>query len=155
MSQLEQFKRFPCYKCMDPVKENIPTEDLAWDSFQMIHSEQDSVYETPNNTNEKKQTENMGHGNGSLGLNSFGTAIETSRHLVDPKPPVDPYVEELLEAKRCLQEQLQEISSEGTSEEEKGKESPLPPTLGEHQMWYLGNWQSIQNALKPKSECHF
>ena len=122
MSQLEQFKRLPCYRCMDPVKENIPTEDLAWDSFQMIHSEQDSVYETPNNTNEKKQIDNTGHGNGSLGLNSFGTAIDTSRHLVDPEPPVDPYIEELLETKRRLQEKLQEISSEGTSEGGKGKE---------------------------------
>ena len=154
MSQLEQFKRLPCYKCMDPVKENIPIEDLPWDSFQMVHSEQDSVYETPNYMNEKKQIENMGHENRSLGLNSFGTAIDTLRHLVDLELPIDPYVEELLEAKRCLQEQLQEISSEGTSIEDKGRESTLPPTLGEHQMQYLGNWQSIRNILEPKSECH-
>ena len=127
---------------------------MAWDSFQMIHLEQDSVYETPNATNEKKQIENMGQGNGSLGLNSFGTAIDTSRHLVDPEPPVDPYIKELLETKRHLQEQLQEISSEGTSEGDKGKESPLPPTLGEHQMQYLGNWQFIRNVLEPKSESH-
>ena len=152
MSQLEQFKSLPCYQCLDPVKENIPTEDLTWDSFQMIHLEQDSVFETPNATNEK---ENTVQGNGSLGLNSFGTAIDTSRHLVDPKPPVDPYVEELLETKRRLQEQLQEISSEETSEGDKGKESPLPPTLGEHQMQYLDNWQSIRNVLEPKNESHF
>ena len=149
-SQLEQFQNLPCYRCLDPIKENIPTEDLAWDNFQMIRLEPDSVYETPNATNEKKQIGNMGQGDGSLGLNSFGTAIDTSRYLVDPEPPVDSYVEELLETKRCLQEQLQEISSEGT----KGKESPLPPTLGEHQMQYLGNWQSIRNKLKSKSESH-
>ena len=154
MSQLEWFKSLPCYRCYDPVKENIPNEDLAWDNFQMIHSEPDSVYETPNTTNDKKQIDNMGQGNGSPGLNSFGTAIDTSRHLVDPDPPVDSYVEELLEMKRCLQEQLQEISSEGTSKGDKGKEPPLPPTLGEHQMRYLGNWQSIRDVLEPRSDSH-
>ena len=102
----------------------------------------------------KKQIENMGQGNGSIGLNSFGTAIDTSRHLVDPESPVDPYIEELLGTKRHLQEQHQEISSKGSSEGDKGKESPLPPTLGEHQMQYLGNWQSIKNVLEPKSESH-
>ena len=105
-----------------PIKENIPTEDLAWDNFQMIHLEQDSVNETPNATKEKKQIKNTGQGNGSLGLNSFGTAIDTLRHLADSEPPEDPYVEELLETKRRLQEKLQEISSEGTSEGGKGKE---------------------------------
>ena len=153
MSQLEQFKNVPCYRCYDPVKENIPNEDLAWDNFQMIHSEPDSVYETPNATNDKKQMLNMGQGNRSSGLNSFGTAIDTLRHLVDPDP-VDSYVEELLETKRCLQEQLQEISSEGTIEGDNGKELPLPPTLGEHQMRYLGNWQSIRDVLEPRSDGH-
>ena len=152
MSQLEQFKKVPCYRCYDPVKENIPNEDLAWDNFQMIHSEPDSVYETPNATNDKRQIDNTGQGNGSPGLNSFRTAIDTSRHLVDPDHPVDSYVEELLETKRCLQEQLQEISSEGPSEGDKGKEPPLPPTLGEHQMRYLGNWQSIRDVLEPRSD---
>ena len=80
MSQLEQFKKVPCYRCYDPVKENLPNEDLAWDNFQMIHSEPDSVYETPNVTNDKKQSLNVGQGSGSTGLNSFGTAINTSRH---------------------------------------------------------------------------
>ena len=153
-SQLEQFQSLPRYRCLDPIKENIPTQDLARDNFQMIHLEPDLVYETPNTTNEKKQIDNMGQGNGSLGLNSFGTAIDTWRYLVDPEPPVDSYVEELLETKRHLQEQLQEISSEGTSEGAKGKESPLPLTLGEHQMQYLGNWQSIRKVLEPKSESH-
>ena len=153
MSQLEQFKNVPCYRCYDPVKENIPNEDLAWDNFQMIHSEPESVYETPNAINDKKQMVNTGQGNGSPGLNSFGTAIDTSRHLVDPDP-VDSYVEELLETKRRLQEQLQEISSEGTSEGDKGKEPPLPPTLGEAQMRYLGNWQSIRDVLEPRNDNH-
>ena len=71
---------------------------LVWDNFQMIHSEPDSVYETPNVTNDKKQSLNVGQGNGSTDLNSFGTAINTSRRLVDPDP-VDSYVEELLETK--------------------------------------------------------
>ena len=128
MSQLEQFKNVPCYRCYDPVKENIPNEDLAWDNFQMIHSEPDSVYETPSAINDKKQMVNMGQGNRSPGLNSFGTATDTSRHLVDPDP-VDSYVEELLETKRCLQEQLQEISSEGTSEEDKGERTASPSNL--------------------------
>ena len=92
MGQLEQFKNVPCYKCYDPVKENLPNEDLAWDNFQMIHSEPDSVYETPNVTNDKKQSLNVGQESGSTGLNSFGTAINTSRHLVDPDS-VDSYVE--------------------------------------------------------------
>ena len=87
-------------------------------------------------------------------MNSFGTAIGTSRQLVDPDHPVDFYVEELLETKRCLQEQLQEISSEGTSEGDPGKEPSLPPTLGEHQMRYLGNWQSIRDVLGPRSDSH-
>ena len=81
MSQLEQFKNVPCYKCYDPVKENLPNEDLAWDNFQMIHSEPDSVYETPHVTNNKKQSLNVGQESGSTGLNSFGTTINTSRHL--------------------------------------------------------------------------
>ena len=153
MSQLEQFKNVPCYRCYDPVKENLPNEDLVWDNFQMIHSEPDLVYETPSVTNDKKQSLNVGQGNGSPGLNSFGTAIDTLRHLVDPDP-VDSYVEELLETKRCLQEQLQEISSEGTSEGDKGKELPLPPTLGKHQMRYLGNWQSIRDVLEQRSDGH-
>ena len=119
----------------------------------MIHSEPDSVYETPNAINDKKQMVNTGQGNGSPGLNSFGTAIATSRHLVDPDP-VDSHVEELLETKRCLQQQLQEISSEGTSEGDKGKELPLPPTLGEAQMRYLGNWQSIRDVLEPRNDNH-
>ena len=153
MSQLEQFKNVPCYRCYDPVKENLPNKDLVWDNFQMINLEPDSVYETPNATNDKKQSLNAGQGNGSPGLNSFGTAIDTSRHLVDPDP-VDSYVEELLETKRCLQEQLQEISSEGTSEGDKGKELPLPPMLGEHQMRYLGNWQSIRDVLEPRNDGH-
>ena len=46
------------------------------------------------------------------------------------------------------------ISSEGTSKGDKGKELPLPPTLGEHQMRYLGNWQSIRDVLEPKSDGH-
>ena len=79
MSQLEQFKNVPCYRCYDPVKENLPNEDLVWDNFQMIHSEPDLVYETPNVTNDKKQSLNMGQGNGSTDLNSFGTAINTLR----------------------------------------------------------------------------
>ena len=33
MSQLEQFKSVPCYRCYDPVKENLPNEDLVWDNF--------------------------------------------------------------------------------------------------------------------------
>ena len=37
MSQLEQFKNVPCYRCYDPVKENLSNEDLVWDNFQMIH----------------------------------------------------------------------------------------------------------------------
>ena len=127
MSQLEQFKKVPCYRCYDQVKENLPNGDLAWDNFQMIHSEPDSVYETPNVTNDKKQSLNVGQEGGSTGLNSFGTAINTLRHLVDPDP-VDSYVEQLLETKWHLQEQLQEISSEGTSKEDKGKELP-PPEL--------------------------
>ena len=104
----------------------------------MIHSEPDSVYETPNVTNDRKQSPKVGQESRNTGLNTFGTAINTSRHLVDPDP-VDSYVEQLLETKRHLQEQLQEISSEGTGKEDKGKELPLPPTLGEHQMRYLGN----------------
>ena len=72
---------------------------------------------------------NVGQGNGSTDLNSFGTAINTLRCLVD-QDPVDSYVEELLETKQCLQEQLQEISSDRTSEGDKGKELPLPPMLG-------------------------
>ena len=71
---------------------------MVWDNFQMIHSEPDLVYETPNVTNDKKQLLNMGQENGSTDLNSFGTAINTSRYLVDPDP-VDSYVEELLETK--------------------------------------------------------
>ena len=98
MSQLEQFKNVPCFRCYDSVKENLPNEDLVWDNFQMIHSEPDSVYETPNVTNDKKQSLNVGQGNGSTDLNSFGTAINTSRCLVDPDP-VDSHVEELLETK--------------------------------------------------------
>ena len=137
MSQLEQFKKVPCYRCYDPVKENLPSEDLAWDNFQMVHPEPDSVYETPNITNDNKRSPNVGQKSGSTALNSFGTATNISRHLVDPDP-IDFYVEQLLETKQCLQEQLQEISSEGTGEED--KELPLPPTLGEHQMKYLGNW---------------
>ena len=74
-----------------------------WDNFQMIHSEPDSVYETPNVTNNKEQSLNVGQGNESTDLNSFGTAINTSRCLVDPDP-VDSYVEELLETKQRLQE---------------------------------------------------
>ena len=58
--QLKQFKKIPCYRCYDPVKENLPNEDLALDNFQMIHSEPDSVYETPNVTNDKKQSLNVG-----------------------------------------------------------------------------------------------
>ena len=153
MSQLEQFKNVPCHRCYDPVKENLPNEDLAWDNFQRIHSGPDSVYETPNVTNNKKQSLNVGQGNGSTGLNSFGTAINTLRHLVD-LDPVDSYVEELLETKQCLQEQLQEISSEGTSEGDKGKELPFPLTLGEHQMRYLHNWQSVRDVLEPRSKGH-
>ena len=153
ISQLEQFKNVPCYKCYDPVKENLPNEDLAWDNFQMIHSEPDLVYETPNVTNDKKQSLNVGQESGSTGLNSFGTAINTLIHLVDPDP-VDSYVEQLLETKQCLQEQLQEISSEGTGEEDKDKELPLPSTLGEHQMRYLLNWQSVRDVLEPRSDGH-
>ena len=95
----------------------------------------------------------MGQGNRSTDLNSFGTAINTLRCLVDPDP-VDSYVEELLETKRHLQEQLQEISSEGTSEGDKGKGLPLPPKLGKHQRRYLGNWQSIRDVLEPRSDGH-
>ena len=153
MSQIEQFKNVPCYKCYDPVKENLPNEDLAWDHFQMIHSEPDSVYETPNVTYDKKQSPKVGQESGNTGLNSFGTAINALRHLVDPDP-VDSYVEQLLETKQHLQEQLQEISSEGTGEEDKGKELPLPPTLGENQMRYLGNWQSVRDVLEPRSDGH-
>ena len=105
MSQLEQFKNVPCYRCYDPVKENLPNEDLAWDNFQMIHLEPDSVYETPNITYDKKQSPKVGQESGNTGLNSFGTAINTSRHLVDPDP-VDSYVEQLLETKQHLQEQF-------------------------------------------------
>ena len=53
-----------------------------------------------------------------------------------------------------MQEQLQEISSEGTGEGDKDRELPLPPTLGEHQMRYLGNWQSVRDVLEPRSDGH-
>ena len=49
---------------------------------------------------------------------------------------------------------MQEISSEGTCEGDKGKELPLPPMLGENQMRYLGNWQSIRDVLEPRSDGH-
>ena len=49
---------------------------------------------------------------------------------------------------------MQEISSEGTGEEDKDKEMPLPPTLGEHQLRYLGNWQSVRDVLEPRSDGH-
>ena len=153
MSQLEQFKNVPCYRCYDPVKENLPNEDLAWDNFQIVHSESDSIYETPNVTNDNKRSLNVGQESGSMGLNSFGTATNISRHLVDPDS-IDSYVEQLLETKRHLQEQLQEISSEGMGEEEKEKEMPFPPTLGEHQMKYLGKWQSVKDVLESRNDDH-
>ena len=49
---------------------------------------------------------------------------------------------------------MQEISSEGTSKKDKGKELPLPPTLGEHQIRYLGNWESVRDVLEPRSDGH-
>ena len=98
MSQLEPFKNVPYYRCYDPVKENLPNEDLAGDNFQMVHSEPDSVYETPNATNDNKRSLNVRQESGSTGLNSFGTATNISRHLVDPDS-IDSYVEQLLETK--------------------------------------------------------
>ena len=144
ISQLEKFKKISCYKCYDPIRKNLPNEDLAWDNFQTVHSELDSVYETPNATNNKQS---FSVGQGSTGLNSFGTATNLSRQLVDTDP-IDSYIEQLLETKQGLQEQLQEMSSEGTDDEKKDQELPLPPTLGEHQMKYLDKWRSIRNVLE-------
>ena len=86
MSQLEQFKNVPCYRCYDPVKENLPNEDLVWDNFQMIHSEPDLVYETPNITNDKKQLLNVGQGNGSTDLNSLRNCYNYIEMLSRPRP---------------------------------------------------------------------
>ena len=106
---------------------------------------------TPNATNDNKQSLNVRQESGSTGLNSFRTAMNMSRHLVDPDS-IDSYVEHLLETKRRLQEQLQEISSEGTGEEQKDKELPLPQTLGEHQMKYLDKWRSVKDILESRND---
>ena len=83
------------------------------------------MYETPNATNNKQS---FSVGQESTGLNSFGTATNLSRQLVDPDP-IDSYIEQLLETKQHLQEQLQEMSSEGTDDEKKGPRTSPPPNF--------------------------
>ena len=92
-NQLLKFRKIPCYKCYDPIKENLPNEDLAWDNFQTVYSELDSVYETPNATN---YNHSASVGQGNTHPNSFGTLTNLARQLGDPS---DPYIEQLLETK--------------------------------------------------------
>ena len=33
ISQLEKFKKISCYKCYNPIRENLPNKDLAWGQF--------------------------------------------------------------------------------------------------------------------------
>ena len=84
-NQLLKFRKIPCYKCYDPIKEVLPNEDLAWDNFQIVHSEPYSVYETPNVTNDNYPVNTRQKSY----PNSFGTSTNLSWQLVDP----DHYIE--------------------------------------------------------------
>ena len=122
ISQLEKFKKISCYKCYDPIRENLPNEDLAWDNFQSVHSELDSVYETPNAIN-NKQLFSVGQGN--TGLNSFGTATSLSRQLVDPDP-VDSYIEQLLETNNISKNNCKKCLVKGRMMKKRTKNFPSP-----------------------------
>ena len=137
LDQLTIFKRFPCYLCHDPIIESTVSDDLAWDSFQTIHSEVDPTYETPHydvgdqsvrTVEEKPKT------------NSFGKSVDLMRYRDGPKE-TETSVEYLLDTKTHLQEQLKDLSSESNGEEEN-----LPKTLGEHQMQYLMDLKSVRDV---------
>ena len=140
--QLTIFKRFPCYSCYDPIRESTVSDDLAWDSFQTIHSEVDPTYETPRydaggqlvrTVEEKPRT------------NSFGNSVDLTRYGDGPQE-TETSVEYLLDTKTHLQEQLRDLSSESNGEEEN-----LPKTLGEHQMQNLMDLKSIRDVQTGKA----
>ena len=110
--QLTIFKRFPCYSCYDPIRESTVSDDLAWDSFQTIHSEVDPTYETPcydaggqlvRTIEEKPRT------------NSFGNSGDLTRYGDGPQE-IETSVEYLLDMKTHLQEQLRDLLSESNGE---------------------------------------
>ena len=123
--------------CYDPITESIVNDNLAWDSFQTIHSEVDPTYETPCydvgdqlvRTVERKPK-----------TNSFGNSVDLTKYRDGPKE-LETSVEYLLDTKTRLQEQLKDLSSESNGEEEN-----LPKTLGEHQMQYLMDLKSIRDV---------
>ena len=149
LDQLIVFERFECYTCYDPVSTEATTDDLTWDSFQLMHPEGDPGYETPdymsvsNLQSNVTPTPRLDHA--EVKVNSFGNSVDLGSYERQ-QPKEESVVERLLDDKSQIQSQLRDISSESNEDEQN-----LPRTLGQHQMQFLTHFQSIRNVQEQQS----
>ena len=137
LDQLANFKTFPCYLYYDPIIESNINDELAWDSFQTLHSEINPTYETPHHDVKDQVTETDEQ---EPKMNSFRNLVDLMKYTDRPKE-LELSVEHLLDTKTRLQEQLKNSSNESIREE-----GNHPKTLGEHQMPYLMGLKSIRDV---------
>ena len=148
LDQLVIFERYECYTCYDPVSNEATTEDLMWDSFQLLHADRDPGYETPTymsvtNLPQSNVTPTSHLHREGMRVNSFGNSVDLASYERQQSRKGS-VVERLLDGKSQIQSQLYDISSESNEDEHN-----LPRTLGQHQMQYLTHFQSIRNVQEP------